>query len=90
MSVLTVLSGWLRGRCARQARDDKSEDNGIFSIPARRCLRCGGLLTSEQGLRDGYGHVCKAKAEGRRTENEPLPGQVTFEALLGYENRKEE
>lgn len=30
----------------------------IFKVPARRCKRCGGILTSEQGLRDGYGACC--------------------------------
>ena len=30
----------------------------IFQVPARRCKRCGGILTSEQGLRDGYGARC--------------------------------
>ena len=33
----------------------------VFTIPARRCLRCGGLLTSTQALSDGYGHTCKMK-----------------------------
>ena len=34
-----------------------------FIIKARRCKRCGGLLTSKQAVLDGYGHVCKQKAE---------------------------
>lgn len=33
----------------------------IFQVPARRCKRCGGILTSEQGLRDGYGACCLKK-----------------------------
>lgn len=33
-----------------------------FIIKARRCKRCGGLLTSRQAVLDGYGHVCKQKA----------------------------
>ena len=40
----------------------------IFDIPARRCKRCGGILTSEQGLRDGYGSCClKKMKEGDTT-----------------------
>lgn len=35
----------------------------VFTIKARRCLRCGGILTSSFGIREGYGHVCKAKAK---------------------------
>ena len=27
-------------------------DGVIFNVPARRCKRCGGILTSEQGLRE--------------------------------------
>lgn len=33
----------------------------IFQVPARHCKRCGGILTSEQGLRDGYGSCCLKK-----------------------------
>jgi len=36
-------------------------DDEVFHIPARRCKRCGGLLTSAQALKDGYGHTCKMK-----------------------------
>ena len=36
-------------------------DGVIFNVPARRCKRCGGILTSEQGLRDGYGPCCLKK-----------------------------
>jgi len=32
-----------------------------FIIKARRCKRCGGLLTSKQAVIDGYGHVCKMR-----------------------------
>ena len=47
----------------------------VFTIPARRCKRCGGLLTSAQGIRDGYGPCCLRKmrqeeAERRMNENQ--------------------
>ena len=51
--------------------DEKSE---VFQIAARRCRRCGGILTS-QGLRDGYGPCCLRKAqeeEAQRREEEKL------------------
>lgn len=35
----------------------------VFQIAARRCKRCGGILTSEQGLRDGYGPCCLRKMQ---------------------------
>ena len=51
------------------------EEMNIFTIRARRCKRCGGILTSEQGLRDGYGPCCLRKAreeEAQRREEEKL------------------
>lgn len=36
-------------------------ENEIFNIPVRKCLRCGGILISEFGLKNGMGHVCKKK-----------------------------
>lgn len=34
---------------------DKQRGSEVFTIPARRCKRCGGLLTSAQAIKDGYG-----------------------------------
>ena len=51
------------------------KEMNIFTIRARRCKRCGGILTSEQGLRDGYGPCCLRKAreeEAQRREEEKL------------------
>ena len=48
-------------------------ENEVFTIPARRCKRCGGLLTSSQGIRDGYGPCCLRglrRAEDPKTEQE--------------------
>jgi len=33
----------------------------VFSVKARRCKRCGGLLTGDEALKDGYGHTCKMR-----------------------------
>ena len=41
-----------------------------FIIKARRCKRCGGLLTSKQAVKDGYGHVCKIKANKEKQEDQ--------------------
>ncbi len=46
------------------------DPNEIFRIPARRCKRCGGLLTSAQALKDGYGHTCKMKVRQEEIEKE--------------------
>lgn len=47
-----------------------------FTVQAARCLRCGGILLSEYGLKHGMGHVCKAKYEAEHAA--PDPDQITF------------
>lgn len=61
-------------------------DDEIFTVKARRCKRCGGLLTSKQAVEDGYGHVCKMKSEAERKAAEPDPNQLTlFDAFEAEE-----
>ena len=55
--------------------DEKKDD--VFYIPVRRCRRCGGILMSAQGLRDGLGCVCKRKERAERSIYD-APGQTTF------------
>ena len=50
----------------------------IFARQARRCKRCGGLLTSQQAVEDGYGHVCLKKMQGEEAAQRPIPGQMDF------------
>ena len=33
----------------------------IFVLEARKCKRCGGVLTSPKAVRNGFGHVCLLK-----------------------------
>ncbi len=47
-----------------------------FIIKARKCKRCGGLLTSKQAVKDGYGHVCKMKANENGKVNRTDPSQI--------------
>jgi len=49
-----------------------------FIIKARRCKRCGGLLTSKQAVEDGYGHVCKMKERAEQAAATPDPNQLTL------------
>lgn len=64
---------------------DNSQDD-IFTIKARRCKRCGGLLTSKRAVEDGYGHVCKMKAEAEIRAAQPDPNQISlFDALEAEE-----
>lgn len=54
----------------------------IFIIQARRCKRCGGLLTSAEALKDGYGHVCRMKTRKEELQKAPDPNQINlFESL---------
>jgi hypothetical protein len=58
-------------------KDDRDEDvTEAFLVKARRCKRCGGLLTSAEAVRDGYGHVCKMKTLAEQRERDPIPGQM--------------
>ena len=52
--------------------------NEVFMIPACRCKRCGGLLTSAQGLRDGYGSCCLKKMRQEMKAKEEAQVQVSF------------
>lgn len=58
------------------------EQKDIFTIPARRCQRCGGILTSEQGLRDGYGPCCLKKLRQEEKERQEREKLVSFFDLM--------
>lgn len=49
--------------CIREKGTKVEARSEVFQIAARRCKRCGGILTSEQGLRDGYGPCCLRKMQ---------------------------
>lgn len=66
------------GRGEMSAKD-KDQVPGTFMIQACRCRRCGGLLTSKEGVRNGIGHVCRMKA----LREMPDPNQVTVFDVLG-------
>lgn len=51
----------------------------VFIIKARRCKRCGGLLTSKQAVADGYGHVCKIKTYIEKYGVPQIEGQMSFD-----------
>ena len=65
------------------------KENEVFSIQARRCKRCGGLLTSEQAIRIGYGACCLRKMRKEEREKEESKDQITFFDDTG-ENREED
>lgn len=53
-------------------------DEEIFMIRARRCLRCGRLLTSQEAVENGYGCRCKELAVAEERAKEPIPGQLSI------------
>lgn len=57
-------------------------DDRIFIIKARRCLRCGRLLTSEQALKTGFGCDCARKVKKEELERQPIPGQITVDEWI--------
>lgn len=60
---------------------DRAQDNDlgdVFMVKARRCKRCGGLLTSAQAVADGYGHVCKMKELQKQQAREELKNQYSL------------
>ena len=55
----------------------KAKDS-IFQISARRCKRCGGILTSVQGIRDGYGSCCLKKVQQEARAKEEAKNQCSL------------
>lgn len=62
----------------------------IFYMKARRCRRCGGLLTNQESVKDGYGHICKSKVRADELEEarHPNQNQTTLFDLFGTEKVK--
>lgn len=50
----------------------------IFEVKATKCKRCGGILLSEFGLKNGMGHVCKRKAEEEAAAAKADENQLTI------------
>lgn len=57
---------------------DKQMRSEVFTIPARRCKRCGGLLTSEQAIKDGYGSCCLRKMRQEVRAREAAKNQCSL------------
>lgn len=54
----------------------------VFDIKATKCIRCGRLLTSSFGLKNGMGPCCKDKFDEENTP--PDPNQIT---MFGTDSR---
>ena len=54
------------------------QQDEIFQIKARKCRRCGGILTRKEGLRDGYGPCCLRKMQEEEAEKEQLKDQISL------------
>lgn len=64
----------------------KYEKPEVFEVKATRCLRCGGILLSEFGLKNGMGHVCKRKADEEAAAAEIDKNQITIDDLVNKED----
>lgn len=54
------------------------DEADVFQIRARRCQRCGGLLTSRAGLRDGYGPCCLRKMQEEEARKRAMKNQISL------------
>ena len=50
----------------------------VFTIQARRCKRCGRLLTSQEAVERGYGCQCAMKAKREEEAQKPIPGRYSI------------
>lgn len=57
---------------------DQTGEGEVFTIQARRCKRCGGLLTSEKAILDGYGSRCLRKMKQEERDREIAKNQYTL------------
>lgn len=57
---------------------DRDREDGIFTIHARRCKRCGGLLTSKKGIQYGYGPCCLQKVRQEERDREERKNQYSL------------
>lgn len=57
-------------------------DDGVFMVRARRCLRCGRLLTSGEAIEKGYGCQCALKARKEEDDMKQIDGQINLMDLL--------
>lgn len=64
-------------------------DGEIFTVRARRCKRCGRLLTSKEAVERGYGCQCAAKARQEEIERKPLPGQMNIFDFFSNDDMEE-
>ncbi len=58
----------------------------VFLIQATKCKRCGGILLSEFGLKNGMGHVCKRKSEEEAAAAVIDENQLTIDDLVNKED----
>lgn len=60
----------------------------IFNVKATHCQRCGGILLSDFGLKNGMGHICKRKADAEAAAAVIDENQLTLESVENVEENK--
>ncbi len=56
----------------------ESTVSDVFMISARKCKRCGGILTSKKAVEKGFGHTCLKKEKQEAAEKELDERQISF------------
>lgn len=62
-------------------------DDEIFTVKARRCRRCGRLLTSSKAVEAGYGEACRCKVKKEEADRQPFSGQIELSDILKSEQQ---
>lgn len=62
-----------------------AQENPPFKMTVRRCLRCGGILTSRDSVRDGYGSSCLQKERMDRLKAQQDKDQISLFAAESLE-----
>ena len=62
----------------------------VFTIQARRCKRCGRLLTSQEAVERGYGCQCAMKAKKETPADAGVFLSVVQRTIFDYLEDEEE
>lgn len=67
---------WTLKSCRDWLNETKNKkEPETFLVEATRCKRCGGLLTSEEAVNNGYGHTCMKR---EKAEEEEKKSQISI------------
>ena len=65
--------------------DALNNDDGIFTLQARVCKRCGRILTKWESVERGLGCKCAEREAEKGMAESPIPGQIDIYEWLGVD-----